>query len=317
MPRNPIASTALGTYRRLVPSPVRRRISASIPQPLRTRLNLLTQSRPTRRSPSEEKILHASVDGGDTLNVAVSAKRKWAEPVLLLRRGEHKIELPTRISTDLGGFRRLESSVRLVGEPGQGSPLPVVVVDPGAWRIELRENEESSSVPLILERGYSAASPRGAAWSITGAAGDALGVKTTAASPYPRVETIGVGFTNVEIAGTLVGSWAAPLTVIVRLRGEGLQLEAPAMKENEGWRAPLPIGEMIGHDGIWECHVRDGEQTRLVRVRPTSESDRRFDLESPVRLVATPHGGLVRVRGYTTGSGDLHLSTTTINEESS
>lgn len=312
MRRIPNTSTVLATYRRLVPSRVRRRIAARIPPGLRARL-----IPPTPPPRSEVRVLHASVDGGDTLNIAVLAAADWADPVLVLRSAELEIGLPTRISTDLGGLRRAESSVRLGADSGQISSLSVVVVDPGAWRIELRDRERRGSAPLVHERPRDPTKPRGAMWSISGAAGDAVVVEATSAESYPSVETIAIGLTTIEVAGTLVGSWGSPLAVVVRLRGEELEFRAPAACEGDRFRALLPLDDMVGHDGVWECHLRDGNETRRAMARHSGDPDRRFDVETPVRLAAASDGRLVRVRGYTTKSGGFSLSTTANVEESS
>lgn len=317
MPRNSEASTALATYRRLVPSQLRRRIAAKIPPVLRARLTHSRQPSPARRPHSDVGVLHASVDGGDTLNIAVAAAADWVDPVLVLRRAELNVELPTMISTDLGGLRRAESSVRLCAEPGQASALPVVVVDPGAWRIELLDRVGGSSVTLVCDLHRDPARSPGAMWSITVAPGDAVVVEAMSVKPYPRVETIAIGFTSIEVSGTLVGSWDSPLSFVVRLRGEELQLQAITTREDERFHVSLPLEAMIGHDGVWECHLQGSDEKRRAVTRHSGESDRRFDVETPVRLVAASDGRLVRVRGYTTKSGGFRLSTTTINEESS
>lgn len=312
MPRTPDTSTVRATYRRLVPPSVRRRIAKRISPKLRARL-----SSPTPPPRSEVRVLHASVDGGDTLNIAVSAAADWADPVLVLQCAEQEIELPTRTSTDLGGTRRAESSVRIGTALDQDSALPVIVADPGSWRIELRDRVGPGSVPLIHDRQRDPANPRGASWSINGAVGDALVLEATPVQPYPRVETIAIGLTTIKVAGTLVGPWVPPLTVLMRLRGSELELDAPATCEGGRFRALLPLDDMIENDGVWECHLRVGHKTRRAVTRPSGSTDRRFDIETPVRLVAASDGRLVRVRGYTTKSGGFSLSTTANVEESS
>lgn len=317
MPRKPNASTALATYRRLVPPQLRRRITATIPPALRVRLTHSNQPGPAPRVLPDVRVMHASVDGGDTLNIAVAAAADWVDPVLVLRRGQREVELPTRISTDLGGLRRAESSVRLCAEPGQASALPVVVVDSGAWRIELLERVSGSYAPLGCDPHRDPVNTPGAMWSITGAVGEAVVVEAMSVKPYPRVESIAIGFTRIEVSGTLAGSWGSPLSFVVRLKGQELQLQAKTTREDERFHASLPLDAMIGHDGVWECHLQRGEEKRRAVTRPPGETDRRFDVETPVRLVSTSDGRLVRVRGYTTKSGGFHLSTTTISEESS
>lgn len=312
MPRTPNTPTVLATYRRIVPLRVRRRISARIPPALRARL------RPPKASPrSEVRVLHASVDGGDTLNLAATMETAWPNGILVLRRAERSIELPTRITTDLSGLRRAESSVRLAADTRQASAVPIVVVNTGTWRVELRDGSGEGWASLMHDRDRAQSLPQGRSWAIGGAPGAAVVVEATTPEPYPYIEEIAIGFTKIEIAGTLAASRVSPVAVIVRLKDESWELQAPATHEGHRFRALLPLDDMVGRDGVWECHLQVGTEARRVLARRSGKSDRRFDINTPIGLVAASDGRLVRVRGYTTKAGELNISTATINEESS
>lgn len=245
----------------------------------------------------------ASLTSGGTLNLCapVAAKVKRAQFVLSGPEGKRIV-----LSASIG--RTID------GEPWAESVAAMGDVGPGTWEILLstRSGLRSSTSRFVAANrgsasllGASSEQPR--AVSLL-AQDDGLSVMV---EPLPRqVQLTGldVGFTEVVVTGALLGEWPKVWRVVARSRTDKRELDMEWVVDGTSFRASAPVASMALSEGVWEfLLVNETGQRMPLRQGLPEGRDRRYDLSTPVQIVAFT-GGTARVRGFAARDGRVRLS---------
>ena len=129
--------------------------------------------------------------------------------------------------------------------------------------------------------------------------------------PLPRqaeLTGLDIGFTDVVLTGSLRGEWPTISGLIARSRSDKREVDLDWTVDAATFTAAAPVGSMAPSDGAWEFFVVDSAGKRMPIRRGLADGrDRRFDLSTPISIVAFT-GGAARVRGYCASDGRVRLS---------
>ncbi|WP_309968669.1 hypothetical protein [Aeromicrobium panaciterrae] len=187
-------------------------------------------------------------------------------------------------------------------------------VGPGTWEISLttRSGLRSSTSRFVAASqgpasllGASSMQPRALSLSTQD---DGLAVVVDLLPRQAQLSGLEVGFTQVVLTGTLLGAWPKVWRVIARCRSDKRELDMEWVVDGSSFSAAAPVASMAQGDDVWEFYlVNESGQRMPVRHGLPDGRDRRYDLSTPVQIVAF-EGGTARVRGYCAPDGRVRLS---------
>lgn len=256
----------------------------------------------------------ASLTDGGTLNVSAPIDGGVRSAAFSLSQGRRRsISLPTTIRSTYAGSCWAESTVFLAA--AKRPDVDVAVVPRGVWEVLLSTRAGlSSTTSRLVAPTRSAASllenptrdPQLVAVSL--AADEAgLTVVVDEAPLHPQVTSVDVGFTDVVVTGTLVDGRPPVSSVIARRNSDKREIGMRWDVEGSNFRATAPVGSMATSEGVWEVLIVDAAGRQHVRRGLPEGRDRRYDISTPVSVVAFD-GGLARVRGYCARDGRVRMS---------
>lgn len=256
----------------------------------------------------------ASLTDGGTLNLSAPIDGGVRSAAFTLSQGRRRaISLPTTIRSTYAGSCWAESTVFLAA--AARPDVDVAAVPRGVWEVLLTTKAGLSSTTCRIEAPTrSAASmlesptrdPQLVAVSL---ASDEAGLTVVVdeAPVHPQVISVDVGFTDVVVTGTLVDGRPPVSSVIARRNGDKREVVMQWEADTHTFRASAPVASMAASEGVWEVLIVDGAGRQHVRRGLPEGRDRRYDISTPVSVVAFD-GGLARVRGYCARDGRVRMS---------
>lgn len=127
-------------------------------------------------------------------------------------------------------------------------------------------------------------------------------------SRQAQLTALEIGFTDVVLTGTLLGEWPKVWRVIARCRTDKREFDLEWVVDGSSFSASAPVASMAQTEDVWEFYLVNESGRRMpVRQGLPDGRDRRYDLSTPVQIVAF-EGGTARVRGYCAADGRVRLS---------
>lgn len=270
---------------------------------------------------------HVSLLDGHTLNVCVPLPEDSAKATLVLVDGKTTLRLPTTIARGGDSPPRAQSTVVLRNGPHDETfGYADLAVREGIWSlgVELPANTgqgitrpisvntvtDGTSGPT-LARPTSGHGGLSIKLSTRPGAGVTLGVTNLAA--FAEVSHVDLSWLGFSVEGELLGAWdvGAPTTSLVLKCGEGgRSVSVPLSVDGTRFSFSVPFTELVETPGprVWDCFVTQGRITKQVGRQLADIKDVRGVYSSPVRVVSTESGGLVRARAYYTKGRNLRIS---------
>jgi hypothetical protein len=299
----------------------KRRVGQESRDAVRTAVGRSGAARLVARGPLAEASYFAILDGC-TLNLHARLPKDVggdsAEIAFTLRNRE--LRAPAIVTRDVLGQASVSAAVLL------GAELGGVHVGEGSWRVAVVLRSDGAE-RLVRLRGRLRTADSGDGPTITDPSCARTGtrftpkvsssglclISVTPPAPSAEVTRLKVKASGIEIEGRLVGLGPVP-GVIVRFKtGGGAAHQTIAATDGTVFRARIPLAEMApdgaSKERVWDVFADvEGHGPLRVGRHLHDLRDPRRTLRLPQRAVAPPIGGLVRVRPYYTGAGDLSVA---------